>query len=109
MNKKKSSKGNRRIETAYPHFRYYRKSKHPALIVGEQKGSKETAQGVKEVDEYRYRKVMHGEKDGRHLNEVVYPNPNPRDEKPMYIAKRVRHDDKEKFENSPLPWKYPKK
>lgn len=109
MSKKKSQKVKRRIEAAYPHFRYYRKSNHPALIVGEQKGSKETAQGVKEVDEYRYRKVMHGEKDGRHLNEVVCPNPNPRDEKPMYIAKRVRHDDKENFAKNPLPWKYPKK
>ena len=105
----KSAKEKRRIEAAYPHFRFYRKSKHPALIVGEQKSTKQTVQGVKEVDEYRYRKVMHGEKDGRHLNEVVYPNPNPKDDKPMYIAKRVRHDDKENFENAPLPWKYPKK
>ena len=105
----KSAKEKRRIEAAYSHFRFYRKSKHPALIVGEQKGTKQTVQGVKEVDEYRYRKVMHGEKDGRHLNEVVYPNPNPKDDKPMYIAKRVRHDDKENFENAPLPWKNPKK
>ena len=105
----KSAKEKRRIEAAYPHFRFYRKSKHPALIVGEQKGIKQTAQGEKQIDEYRYRKVMHGEKDGRHLNEVVYPNPNPKDDKPMYIAKRVRHDDKENFENAPLPWRYPNK
>ena len=59
----KSVKEKRRIEAAYPHFRYYKKSKHPALIVGEQKGLKQTAQGVKEVDEYKYRKVMHGEKE----------------------------------------------
>ena len=31
----KSAKEKRRIEAAYPHFRYYKKSKHPALIVGE--------------------------------------------------------------------------
>lgn len=82
----------------YPHFRYYRKSKHPALIVGE-----------KPIEEYRYRKVMHSEKDGRHLNEKVYPNPNPKDKKPMYIGKRVRHDKKSNFEKNPLPWIYPKK
>ena len=105
----KLAKEKRRIEVAYPHFRFYRKSNHPALIIGEQKGSKQTAQGVKEVDEYKFRKVMHGEKDGRHLNEIIYPNPNPKDNRPMYITKRVRHDDKNNFENSPLPWKYPKK
>ena len=82
----------------YPHFRYYRKSKHPALIVGEQP-----------VEEYKYRKVMHSEKDGRHLNEKVYPNPDPKDKNPMYIGKRVRHDKKRNFESKPLPWKYPKK
>lgn len=82
----------------YPHFRYYKKSKHPALIVGEQP-----------VEEYKYRKVMHRERDGRHLNEKVYPNPNPKDKKPMYIGKRVRHDKMTNFEDSPLFWKYPKK
>lgn len=35
-------------------------------------------------------------------------NPNPRDTKPMYIGKRVRHDKKANFESSPLLWKYPK-
>lgn len=82
----------------FPHFRYYVKSKHPALIVGEQP-----------VEEYRYRKVMHSEKDGNRSNEKVDPNPNPRDKRPMYIGKRVRHDKKKYFENKPLPWKYPEK
>lgn len=99
----------RRIEAEYPHFRYYKKSKHPALIVGEQKGSKQTTQGVKQIDEYKYRKVMHSETDGNRKNEKIYPNPNPKDDKPMYIGKRVRHDEKENFEECPLPWKYPKK
>lgn len=100
----------KRVEAPYPHFRYYRKSQHPALIVGEQKGLKTNNQGVEyETDEYRYRKVMHGERDGRHLNEMVYLNPDPKEATPMYIAKRVRHDDKTKFEPLPLPWKYPKK
>ena len=87
-----------RVEAPYPHFRYYKKSQHPALIVGEQP-----------IEEYRYRKVMHSERDGRHFNEKVEPNPNKSDLKPMYIAKRVRHDRKDFFEDKPLPWKYPKK
>ena len=82
----------------YPHFRYYKKSGHPALITAEHS-----------KDEYKYRKVMHSEKDGRHFNEKVYPNPDPRDRNPMYIAKRVRHDRKTAFESQALPWKYPRK
>lgn len=99
-----------RVEAPYPHFRYSKKSKHPALIVGEQKGKKVDINGNEHTtEEYRYRKVMHGEKEGGRTNETVYPNPNPKDPKPMRIAKRVRHDDKEHFEEKPLPWKYPKK
>lgn len=86
------------IKAAYPHFRYYRKSGHPALIVGEH-----------DADEYRYRKVMHNAKDGNRTNEIVYPNPDPRDSEPMYIGKRVRHDKQKNFEDKPLPWKYPSK
>ena len=52
---------------------------------------------------------MHSEKDGKRVNEKVYPNPDPRDEKPMYIGKRIRHDKKKNFEDKPLPWKYPNK
>lgn len=93
-----AKKNGKHVSASYPHFRYYKKSKHPALIVGEQP-----------VEEYKYRKVMHSEKDGRHLNEKVYPNPNKKDKKPMYIGKRVRLDKKSNFEDKPLPWKYPKK
>lgn len=85
----------------FPHFRYYKKSKHPALIVGEQR--------TNELDEYRYRKVMHGMKDGKRTNECVIPNPNPKDPNPMYIGKRIRHDRKQAFEEKPLPWIYPTK
>lgn len=100
-NKKFSKNNNGHLKAPYPHFRYYRKSGHPTLIVGEQNSA--------DKDEYRYRKVMHSEKDGRHLNEKVEPNPNRKDKKPMYIGKRVRHDDIHNFEDRPLPWKYPKK
>ena len=92
------AKQDQHISAPYPHFRYYKKSNHPALIVGEQP-----------EEEYKYRKVMHGEKDGKRTNEMVYPNPDPKDPEPMYIGKRVRHDKKNNFENQPLPWRYPKK
>lgn len=81
----------------YPHFRKYKKSGHPALIVGEHS-----------QEEYLYRKVMHNTHDGRHLNEEVNPNPDKSDPKPMYIAKKKRHDKKTLFGRR-LPWKYPKK
>ena len=108
--KKSSVKKTERIEAPYPHFRYYKKSKHPALIVGEQKGKKQDKYGkMHDIEEYKYRKVMHDDRDGRHLNETIYPNPEPRDFEPMHIAKRVRHDDKRNFAPKPLSWKYPKK
>ncbi len=85
-------------QSEYPHFRYYKPSKHPALVVDEHS-----------TEEYKYRKVMHSEKDGKRTNEKVHPNPNPKDKKPMYIGKRIRHDKKVKFEDFILPWKYPGK
>ena len=51
---------------------------------------------------------MHGDRDGRHLNEKVDPNPNRKDKDPMYIAKRVPHDKKRNF-GKKYPWRYPKK
>ena len=104
---RKAAQNKGRVEAPFPHFRYYKKSRHPALIVGEQNGEKTDDSGkVRKTDEYRYRKVMHGVKDGDRTNEMVYPNPDPRDPDPMYIGKRVRHDEKDNFENVPLPWKY---
>jgi hypothetical protein len=85
----------------YPHFRYYRKSGHPALIVGDQISEKKK-------EEYRFRKVMHDKKDGRHLNEEIFPNPDLTDPRPMNITRRVRHDEKVFFSDR-LPWKYPDK
>ena len=52
---------------------------------------------------------MHGEKDGRHLNEIVKPNPKKGDKEPMYISKRVRHDEQRFFSKWKYPWKYKKK
>ncbi len=97
-NKKPTRKNVSAQKEIFPHFRYYKKSGHPALIVGEQP-----------IDEYKYRKVTHSERDGRHLNEKVSPNPNPKDKNPMYIAKRVRHDSKKHFSKWIYPWNYKKK
>lgn len=78
----------------FPHFRKYKKSKHPAMITSEYSNF-----------EWNYRKVMHNRKDGRHLNDIYYPNPNPLDSEPMYVAKRVRHDKKDNFSNWKYKWK----
>ena len=75
----------------YPHFRKYNKSNHPAMITSEYS-----------KDEWNYRKVMHSAYDGRHRNETIMPNPNPTDKKPMNVAKRVRHDNKDNFSK----WRY---
>ena len=91
---------NKPVKESFPHFRRYSKSGHPALIVGEQVS--------KDKEEYRFRKVMHNERDGDRPNEKVFPNPDPTDKRPMYLGKRVRHDEKRYF-GSRLPWKYPKK
>lgn len=50
---------------------------------------------------------MHSEKDGKRKNEKVFPNPDPKDKRPMYIGKRTRHDKKKHFDKNLLPWKYP--
>ena len=97
-NKKKPLYKGKKAKEKFPHFRYYKKSKHPALITSEHS-----------YDEYNFRKVMHSERDGKRKNEMVFPNPNPLDKNPMYIGKRTRHDKKFNFESKILPWKYPGK
>lgn len=99
--KKRKNLSQNEIKEKYPHFRFYKKSKHPALIIGEQ-----VNQGK---DEFNFRKVTHSEREGRHINEKVEPNPNPKDKKPMYIVKRVRHDEKTNFSEWKYNWKYNQK
>ena len=81
----------------YPHFRKYKKSQHPAMITSEYS-----------QNEWNYKKVMHGIKDGKHLNEKIFPNPNPLDSNPMYVTKRIRHDNKNNFSNWRYKWKIKK-
>lgn len=98
QNNYKQPKTHKPQAETYPHFRYYNKSKHPALITDEHS-----------ADEYQYRKVTHSERETRHINEKVYPNPNPLDPKPMFIVKRKRHDKKKNFSEWKYPWRYPPK
>ncbi len=85
----------------FPHFRIYKKSKHPALIEGYAKI--ETPK-----DGFIYRKTSHSKGLTKRGYEKVSPNPNPKDPKPMYIEKRKRVDFKDKF-TTILPWKYKQK
>lgn len=87
-------KHKKKTKSKFPHFRKYYKSGHPALIVGEEKSNQK--------DMWKFKKVMHEPKDGRHLNDEVSPNPNKKDPRPMYIGRRVRKDEKKHFS----PWKY---
>ena len=81
----------------YPHFRHYKKSGHPALILGEEK------------DEYHFRRVTSSPKCGHHTNEKIFPNPDKRRNTPMYIVKQHQKDKKKYFSSWKYPWKYPKK
>lgn len=81
----------------FPHFRHYKKSGHPALILSEEK------------QDYNFRRVTSSEYSGHHRNEKVYPNPDKRKKTPMYIVKQRQRDKKEKFSKWKYSWKYPKK
>jgi len=85
----------------FPHFRFYKKNNHPALIVGNAKIREHN-------DSYLYRKTSHSSKITKRGSEKVYPNPNPLDKRPMYIEKRKRVDFKYLF-GPKLNWKYNKK
>ena len=82
----------------FPHFRHYKKSGHPALILGE-----------KNNEEYKFRRVTSSEFSGHHRNEVVVPNPDKRRNTPMYIVKQRQTDKKKFFSKWKYPWKMPKK
>lgn len=85
----------------FPHFRMYRKNKHPALIL-------EEAKIKKPKDGFLYRKASHSKELTKRSCEKISPNPNPNDPNPMYIEKRKRVDYKYKF-GPILNWKLPKK
>ena len=95
---KKKQKNKSSKKEVFPHFRHYMKSNHPAMITSEYS-----------EDEFNFRKVTHNEKDGRHLNTKIDPYPNPKDSKPMYVTKRIRHDKKRNFSKWKYPWNKPKK
>ncbi len=84
-------------EDTYPHFRHYKKSGHPALILSE------------EDDQYNFRRVTSSEKSGHHKNEKIEPNPDKRRSTPMYIVKQRQKDKKKFFSKWKYSWKYPSK
>ena len=85
----------------FPHFRIYKKSKHPVLIV-------DHATIKKEKDGFLYKKASHSSGLTKRGFSVITPNPDPKDKKPMFIENRRRKDFKHKF-GPRLPWKSPKK
>ena len=83
---------------SFPHFRHYKKSGHPALILSEEPEEK-----------YKFRRVTSSEFSGHHRNEKVDPNPDSRRSTPMYIVKQRQTDYKKNFSKWKYPWKLPKK
>ena len=97
----KRKKPSRRAEKAkdnYPHFRHYKKSGHPALILSEETEEK-----------YKFRRVTSSEFSGHHRNERIEPNPDKRRKTPMYIVKQRQSDYKKNFSTWKYPWEFPKK
>lgn len=98
LKKKKTSVAPKQTKETYPHFRHYKKSGHPALILypeGEEK--------------YEFRRVTSSEFSGHHRNEKIEPNPDKRRITPMYIVKQHQTDLRKNFSSWKYPWKYPKK
>ena len=96
-NNKKSSRS-KQVREEYPHFRHYKKSGHPALILSEES-----------TDRYKFRRVTSSEFSGHHRNEKIEPNPDKRRKTPMYIVKQRQTDYKKNFSTWKYKWKYPKK
>lgn len=88
------------IEAPYPHFRKYRKSGHPALLIGED---------INNSNRVVYRRTSHEHNFGKgKAYDTVSPNPKPYDPRPMYIEKKKRVDEKKNFASRPYPWKFKK-
>ena len=96
--KKKSSSKPKKTKEKFPHFRHYKKSGHPALILSEDTEEK-----------YKFRRVTSSEFSGHHRNERIEPNPDKRRKTPMYIVKQRQSDYKKNFSTWKYPWKFPKK
>ena len=84
--KKKPSSKSKKTKEKFPHFRHYKKSGHPALILSEDTNEK-----------YKFRRVTSSEFSGHHRNERIEPNPDKRRKTPMYIVKQRQSDYKKNF------------
>ena len=88
----------RQTKEIYPHFRHYKKSGHPALILSPEGD-----------DKYKFRRVTSSEFSGHHRNEKIEPNPDKRRKTPMYVVKQRQIDLRKNFSSWKYSWKYPKK
>ena len=88
---------NKKGKEEFPHFRYYIKSKHPALITNESIDKKQ----------YEFHGITSYPYDGKHRNIKVIPNPDTTKKSAMYIKRRKKYDDKKMFKNK-YEWKVPK-
>ena len=98
LKRKKPSVVKRKAKENFPHFRHYKKSGHPALILSNDGD-----------DKYKFRRVTSSEFSGHHRNEKIEPNPDKRRSTPMYIVKQRQSDFKKHFSTWKYSWKYPKK
>ena len=98
LKRKKPSVAKRKAKEKFPHFRNYKKSGHPALILSNDGD-----------DKYKFRRVTSSEFSGHHRNEKIEPNPDKRRTTPMYIVKQRQSDFKKHFSTWKYSWKYPKK
>ena len=100
----------------YPHFRYFRRGKHPALVVtltdsnngdGKVYGYHATTHGESGVDRTQYiGKSIVKDKHGRSYR-VIYPNPDEDDKYPMLVICRRRYSSPTNFADDPLAWNCP--
>ena len=85
------------IEAPYPHFRKYKKSRHPALLVGEDRKNRNVV---------IFHRTSHESSVARKKGFfVISPNPKPGDSRPMYVEKKKRADEKKFFSPRPYTWK----
>lgn len=69
------------------HFRQYRRSGHPAFIVGES------------AKDFNFHRVTSSTRSGHHSNWKIDPNPQIGRNTPMYIVKAEQTDSKSWFSN----------
>ena len=78
LRNKRTLAKSRKTKETYPHFRHYKKSGHPALILSPEGD-----------DKYKFRRVTSSEFSGHHKNEKIEPNPDKRRKSCKYCKSRI--------------------